>query len=74
MHCLDNQLTTDGGKVISLMHRPRSTPQKYYFSASGTHFCQRLSKPEGLERLEGLGKLKKIHSLHQVANPRPSSL
>jgi hypothetical protein len=25
-------------------------------------------------RLEGLGKLKDIHSLHRVSNPRPSSL
>jgi hypothetical protein len=37
-HYLDI-LLTDGGKVVSLMHRPRPTPQKYYFSASGTHFC-----------------------------------
>jgi hypothetical protein len=35
---LDNQLE-DGGKVVSPKHRPRSAPQKYYFSASGTHFC-----------------------------------
>jgi hypothetical protein len=37
-HCLDNRLT-DGGKVVSLTHRPRSTPKKHYFSASGTHYC-----------------------------------
>jgi hypothetical protein len=38
-HCLDNRLT-DGGKVASPTHRPRSTPQKhYYFYVSGTHFC-----------------------------------
>jgi hypothetical protein len=36
-HCLDNRLT-DGGKVVSLKHRPRSIPQKH-FSTSGTHFC-----------------------------------
>jgi hypothetical protein len=35
---LDNRLT-DGGKVVSLKHRPRSSPQKHYFSASDTHFC-----------------------------------
>jgi hypothetical protein len=28
-----------GGKVVSLTHRPHSTPQKHYFSVSGTHFC-----------------------------------
>jgi hypothetical protein len=27
--------------------------------SSGTHFCQRLSKPGAIVRLEGLGKLKK---------------
>jgi hypothetical protein len=44
-HCLDNLLTV-GGKVVSPTHRPHFTPQKdYYFSASSTHFCQRLSKP-----------------------------
>jgi hypothetical protein len=36
------------------------TPQKHYFYASGTHFCLRLSKPQGLVRPEGLGKLIKI--------------
>jgi hypothetical protein len=35
---LDN-LMTDGGKVVNPTHRPSSTPQKHYFSASGTHFC-----------------------------------
>jgi hypothetical protein len=30
---------TDGGKVVSLTHRPHFTPQKhYYFYVSGTHF------------------------------------
>jgi hypothetical protein len=28
--------------------------------ASGTHFCQRLSKPQGLVRPERLGKLNKF--------------
>jgi hypothetical protein len=37
-HYLDNRLT-DGCKFFSPMHRPSSTPQKRYFSASGTHFC-----------------------------------
>jgi hypothetical protein len=36
------------------------TPQKHYFYASGTHFCQRLSKHQDLVRPEGLGKLIKI--------------
>jgi hypothetical protein len=57
-HCLDNRLI-DGGKFLSPTHQPRFTPQKhYYFNASGTHFCYRLSKPQGLVRPEGLGKFK----------------
>jgi hypothetical protein len=57
-HCLDNRLT-DVGKVVNPTHPPHSTPQKHYFSASGTHFCYRMNKPQGLVRPEGLGKLKK---------------
>jgi hypothetical protein len=56
-HCLDNRLT-DSGKAVSSTRRPHSIPQKHYFSASGTHFCYRLSEPQGLVRPEGLGKLK----------------
>jgi hypothetical protein len=73
-HRLDNRLT-DGGKVVSLRHRPRSTPQKYCFSATCTRFCQRLNKPQGFVRLEGLGKLLKkcIHltwsRTHTVLQP-----
>jgi hypothetical protein len=52
-HRMDNGLT-DGSKVFSPTHRP----QKHYFSASGTHFCYSLIKPQGLVRLEVLGKLK----------------
>jgi hypothetical protein len=33
------------------------------FPVSGTHFCYRLHKPQGLVRLEGLGKLKKFNML-----------
>jgi hypothetical protein len=57
-HCQVNRLT-NGGKIIIPTCRPRSAPQKYYFSASGTHFCLRLSKLQGLARPEGLGNLKK---------------
>jgi hypothetical protein len=57
-HCLDNRLT-DGGDVVSLTHRPRSTLQ-HYFPASAIHFCYRLSKFQGLMQLEKLGKLKKL--------------
>jgi hypothetical protein len=61
-HCLDNQLR-DGGKVVSPTHQPHFTPQKhYYFYVSGTLFCWRLSKPQGIVWPEGLGKFKKIAS------------
>ena len=33
----------DGGKVVSLTHRPPSPPG----NAPGTHFCYRLSRPQG---------------------------
>jgi hypothetical protein len=61
-HCLDNQLT-DGGKVVDSTHWQRSTSQKHDFSAFDTHFCQRLSKPQGQVQPEGLGKVKKINDL-----------
>jgi hypothetical protein len=58
-HCLDNRLT-DGGKIVSLKRRQRSTPQKHYFSASATHFFQKRSKPQGVVRPEGLTEFKKF--------------
>jgi hypothetical protein len=66
-HCLGNRLT-DGGKVVNPIHRLRSTPQKKYFSASGTHFC----KPEGLVRSEGLGKFKKNHLIESLSRDLPA--
>jgi hypothetical protein len=41
-HFPDNRLT-DGGEVVSLTRRPPFTPRKI----PGTHFCQRLSRPQG---------------------------
>jgi hypothetical protein len=38
-HCLDNWFT-DGSKDVSPTHRPHFTPQKHYFSASGTHLLE----------------------------------
>jgi hypothetical protein len=58
-HCLDNRLT-DGGKVVGLTHRPRSTPQKHYFSASGTHFCFRMSNPTGPSGAERIRYIEKF--------------
>jgi hypothetical protein len=36
-HYLDNRLT-DGGKVVSPTHLPRSAPQTHSSSVSGDHF------------------------------------
>jgi hypothetical protein len=43
-----------------------------FFNVSSTHFCQRLSKPQGVVRPEGLGKFK--ISPHRFSNPRPSAM
>jgi hypothetical protein len=52
-HCLDSRLTDDS-KLVSPTHQPHFTPQKH----SGTHFCYRLSKSQGLIRPELLSGLK----------------
>jgi hypothetical protein len=46
--------------LLALRNQQRSTHQKYYLSASGTHFCQRLSESQGLVRPEGFGKSKNV--------------
>jgi hypothetical protein len=53
LHFLDNQFT-DGGEVVSFMRWPPFTPKKIL----GTHFCQRLSQPQGLAQLDVLSELK----------------
>jgi hypothetical protein len=66
-HCLHNGLT-DGGNIVSPTHRPRFAPQKQFFTASGTHFYERPSEPQGLVRAEGLGKLKNVTLLDLEPN------
>jgi hypothetical protein len=70
-HCLDNCLT-DGGKFVSPTLRPRFTPQKHYFYVSGTQFCLRLGKPQGLVQLERLAKLKTIHPVGPQTRDLPA--
>jgi hypothetical protein len=53
-------------KLSALRSGSCVTPQKHYFYASGTHFCYRLSKLQGLVRPEGLGKLIKI--IHRIVS------
>ena len=40
----------DGGKVVSLTHRPPLPPG----NAPGTHFCYRLSRPQGHSAIGGI--------------------
>jgi hypothetical protein len=56
-HCLDNRPTD--GEIVSLDAPAALCSPETFFSLSGTHFCESLSKPQGLVLLEGLGKLKK---------------
>jgi hypothetical protein len=70
---LDN-LLTDGGEVVSLTHRRRALLPINIIFLLLVLISVRLSKPQGLVRPEGLGKLKTIHSRHRVLNLRPSSL
>ena len=44
----------DGGKGVSLTHRPPLPPG----NTSGTHFCQRLSRPQGHSATGRLMSLK----------------
>ena len=44
----------DGGKVVSLTHRPLLPSE----NAPGTHFCQRLSRPQGYSAI------RRILSIH----------
>jgi hypothetical protein len=42
------------------------------FSASGTHFCWRMHKPQGLVQLEGLGKVKKCNDIGSQTHDLPT--
>jgi len=46
----------DGGKVVSLTHRPPLPPG----NTPGTHFCQRLSRPQGHSATGRIMSLKKV--------------
>jgi hypothetical protein len=69
-HCLNNQLT-DGGKVVRPTHRPRSTPQKHYFSASGAFFLSEAEKILGPNAAGRIRYIEKNHLPHRASNPRP---
>jgi hypothetical protein len=50
-------MAQDGGKVVSLKHRP-PLPSG---NTSGTHFCQRLSRPQGHSATGRIMPLKNSH-------------
>jgi hypothetical protein len=68
-HFLDNRLT-DGGEVVSLMRRPHFTPGKI----PGTHFCWRLSRPQGHSEAGRIGIIEKIRWPLQDSKQQPSGL
>jgi hypothetical protein len=71
-HCLDSWLR-DGGNVVNPTHRPHFSLQKHSFSASGSHFCYRLSEPQGLVWPEKLGKFKKcVHLIGSQTRDLPA--
>jgi hypothetical protein len=54
---------TDGGGVVSLIHRPLSSPRKMY----STHFCSRLSRPQGHS---AAGRFRLIEKKNSMASSR----
>jgi hypothetical protein len=59
-HSPENRLKV-GGKIVGFTRRPPLyLPEIFFIFACGTHFCQKLSKPQGLVRPERSGKLIKI--------------
>jgi hypothetical protein len=55
---LDNRLI-DGGEVVKLMRRPPFTHRKI----PGTHFCYRLSRPQGQNATGRIRSIKKSNDL-----------
>jgi hypothetical protein len=59
-HFLDNRLTY-GGEVVSLTHRPPFTSRKI----AGTHFCSRLSRPQGRS---AAGRIRSFEESSDIGN------
>ena len=57
----------DGGKVVSLTHRPPLPPG----NAPGTHFCQRLSRPQGRS---AIGRIMSMKNSNDTSWDRTSDL
>jgi hypothetical protein len=67
-HFLDSWLE-DGGEVVSFTRRPHFAPWKI----PGTHFGWRLSRSQGIVRLEGLGNPTRDLPACSVV-PQPAAL
>jgi hypothetical protein len=65
-HILDIRLT-DGGEVVGLTHRPPLPPRKI----PGTHFCQRLSRPQGHS---AAGRIRSIETSNDLIGNRTCDL
>jgi hypothetical protein len=65
---ISRQLAHEGGKVVSPVHRPHLPPG----NIPGTHFCYRLSRPQGHSVAGRIIPMKKIQWHHRESNPRPS--
>ena len=50
-------MTQDGGKVVSLTHRPLLPPG----NTPGTHFCQRLRRPQGHSAIGRIMSMKRTN-------------
>jgi hypothetical protein len=57
-HFLDDRLT-DGGEVVSLTRWPIFTSRKI----PGTHFCQRLGRPQGHSAADRIKPIEKFSDL-----------
>jgi hypothetical protein len=67
---LDTTLSTQLAVKLSIFYVGHTfLPRNFFFSVSGTPFCWRLSRPQALVRLEGLGKLKKIIDFIRTQTP-----
>jgi len=63
-------MVQDGGKVVSLTHRPPLPP----VNTPGTHFCSRLSRAQGHSAIGRILCKWKIHWHQLGSNQRPSDL
>jgi hypothetical protein len=59
----------DGGKVVGPLPRPLFTPRKI----PGSHFCLRMSRPQGHSAARSIRYIEKIHLIRD-SNRRPSGL